>query len=185
MPRIISGRAKGLQLKSLKGEHTRPSADRTKEALFSIIQEQIPASYCLDLFAGSGQIGLEALSRGAAQVVFCEQNSQAFGVLQANLALTSFEDQARLYRKDARTLVSQLCRLGEKFDFIYLDPPWSQAESLLSALAPHLPLILAAQGLLVLEQDRKQAIHLPVIEGLTQYKACHYGRAMLLFYKLT
>lgn len=185
MPRIISGRAKGLQLKSLKGDQTRPSADRTKEALFSIIQETIPTSRCLDLFAGSGQIGLEALSRGADQVVFCEQNSQAFRVLQANLALTPFADQARLYRKDARALVSQLCKHAETFDFIYLDPPWSQEESLLGALAPHLPQLLTERGILVIELDRKQELRLPEMEGLSQSKACHYGRAMLLFYKLT
>ena len=185
MPRIISGRAKGLQLKSLKGDHTRPSADRTKEALFSIIQAIIPGSSCLDLFAGSGQIGLEALSRGADQAIFCEQNSQAFRVLQANLALTPFSDQARLYRKDARTLISQLGKQEEKFDFIYLDPPWSQAETLLNALAPHLSQLLTEQGILVIELDRKQELQLPAMEGLSQSKACHYGRAMLLFYKLT
>lgn len=185
MPRIISGQAKGLQLKSLKGEQTRPSADRTKEALFSILQETIPASRCLDLFAGCGQIGLEALSRGADQVVFCEQNYQAFQTLKANVALTSFADRAILYRKDARALAQQLNRTDEKFDFIYVDPPWKEAEALIQTLVPVLSKLLNTQGVLVLELDRKQDICLPPMESLQEVKACHYGRAMLLFYKLS
>lgn len=185
MPRIIAGKAKGLQLKSLKGDQTRPSSDRTKEALFSILQEKIPGSCCLDLFAGSGQIGLEALSRGADRAVFCEQNSQAFQVLKANVALTPFADQTRLYRKDARTLVLQLYKQEASFDFIYLDPPWGQAGALLTELGPRLAPLLSPAGVLVLELDRQEGSEAPLLPGLTQGKTCHYGRAMLLFYQLT
>ena len=121
--RIIAGSARRLPLKVPSGMDTRPTTDRIKETLFNIIQNDIPGCYFLDLYAGSGQIGLEALSRGAAYSVFIEQNKNACECIAHNIEFTKFTKESYLLKSDA---LSGLSRLEGKyrFDFIFMDPPY-------------------------------------------------------------
>ena len=121
--RVIAGSARRLHLKVPAGMDTRPTADRIKETLFNIIQYDIPGCYFLDLYAGSGQIGLEALSRGASYAVFIEQNRAACDCIRENIEFTKFTKESRLLKMD---VLSGLRMLEGKyrFDFIFLDPPY-------------------------------------------------------------
>lgn len=121
--RIIAGTARRLQLKSIDGLQTRPTTDRIKETLFNILQPGIAGTCFLDLFAGSGQIGLEALSRGADLAVFVDNNKKACACIKENIQFTHFEDQSKLLTMEA---VSSLRFLEGKhtFDYIFMDPPY-------------------------------------------------------------
>lgn len=123
--RIIAGTARSLPLKTIEGLDTRPTTDKIKETLFNIIQMDVPNSYFLDLFAGSGQIGLEALSRGAAYAVFIENNRKAAKCIEDNIEFTKFTKESRLLTTD---VITGLHSLEGKytFDIIFMDPPYHQ-----------------------------------------------------------
>lgn len=121
--RIITGSARGVSLFTLPGEATRPTAERTKEAVFSMIQFDIEGRKVLDLFAGSGQLALEALSRGAAEAVLCDNSKDAINIIKKNAEKTRLSPKCKIYSSDAKALIG---RLGEeKFDIIFLDPPYA------------------------------------------------------------
>lgn len=123
--RIIAGRARSLPLKTIPGPDTRPTTDRIKETLFNMIQQRLPEAEFLDLFAGSGGIGLEALSRGAAGATFVEQNRKAAACIQENIAFTRFVRESALLTMDVFAALDRL--EGQKvFDVIFLDPPYGQ-----------------------------------------------------------
>lgn len=121
--RIISGSKRSLRLKSIDGNHTRPTTDRIKETLFNMLQNDIPGSVFLDLFSGTGQIGLEAVSRGARKCVFVDNNRQAAACIKENISHTKSEEESVLIQMDAisalRTLEGKM-----KFDIIFMDPPY-------------------------------------------------------------
>ena len=121
--RIIAGTARSLPLKTIEGVDTRPTTDRIKETLFNILQQDIPNAYFLDLFAGSGQIGLEALSRGAAYAVFIENGKKAAKCIEDNIAFTKFTKNSRLLAMD---VIAGMMSLEGKytFDVIFMDPPY-------------------------------------------------------------
>ena len=131
--RVITGTARGRRLKELQGMETRPTTDKVKESLFSIIQFDIEGRRVLDLFAGTGQLGIEALSRGAAEAVFVDRRPDAVRLVQENLALCGFTDRARVKSGDALAYLKS----GEKFDLIFLDPPYAAdlLEQALTAIA--------------------------------------------------
>lgn len=121
--RIITGSARGVGLLTLPGEATRPTAERTKEAVFSMIQFDIEGRKVLDLFAGSGQLALEALSRGAVSAVLCDKSKEAINIIKKNAEKTRLSDKCRIISSDAQTLLG---RLGEdRFDIVFLDPPYA------------------------------------------------------------
>lgn len=123
--RIIAGTARSLPLKTIKGKETRPTTDKIKETLFNILQPDIYGCTFLDLFAGSGQIGLEAVSRGAKFCVFVENSRKAASCIEDNIKFTKFDDQCRLLPSDA---VSSIHRLNGayKFDIVFMDPPYDK-----------------------------------------------------------
>ena len=124
--RIITGSAKGVKLLTLEGLETRPTAERTKEAVFSMLQFDIEGRTVLDLFGGSGQLGLEALSRGAEFAVIVESSRQAFEVIRRNaqnVLKDEMDSRAKLMKMDYRSAVAQLA--GQKFDLVFLDPPYA------------------------------------------------------------
>ena len=121
--RVISGTAKGMRLNTPEGMLTRPTADRVKEALFSIIHFDLPGAKVLDLFAGTGQLGIEALSRGAAHAVFIDEREAACKLVRENIKKTGFTDKSSILRDDYSRYLRN-CR--EKFDIIFLDPPYSE-----------------------------------------------------------
>ncbi len=124
MMRIITGRARGTKLFSLEGLNTRPTSERTKEAVFSMIQMEIQEGSVLDLFAGSGQMGLEALSRGAARAVFVDNSKQAVDIIKKNVVKTHFEDSSEVVLS-AYTDYLRNAKGRGKFDLVFLDPPYA------------------------------------------------------------
>ena len=123
--RIIAGTARSLPLKTIEGKDTTPTTDKTKETLFNVMQFDVPGAYFLDLFAGSGQIGLEALSRGAAYAVFVENSRKAASCIEDNIRFTKFDKVSKLMMTDAVTAVRTL-EGKYKFDIVFMDPPYNK-----------------------------------------------------------
>ena len=119
--RVITGSARGRILKELQGMETRPTTGKVKESIFSIIQFDIEGRRVLDLFAGTGQLGIEALSRGAKQCVFIDQRNDAVKLIRENLKLTELQDRARVVARDSMEFLRSL---RERFDIVFLDPPY-------------------------------------------------------------
>ncbi|MCQ2492804.1 MAG: 16S rRNA (guanine(966)-N(2))-methyltransferase RsmD [Lachnospiraceae bacterium] len=124
--RVISGKAKSLRLKTIEGMDTRPTQDRIKETLFNMISSDVGGCVFLDLFSGSGGIGIEALSRGAKQAVFVEKSAKAMSCIKENLRFTKLEKDAKLMQTDAVTAIRQLDGSGILFDYIFMDPPYGK-----------------------------------------------------------
>lgn len=124
--RVIAGTARHLQLKTMDGMNTRPTTDRIKETLFNMLSWQVEDSRFLDLFAGSGAIGIEALSRGAEEAVFVENNRKAASCIRDNLKHTHLSDRAVLLEKEVMTVLSILEQKGRSFDYIFMDPPYGK-----------------------------------------------------------
>lgn len=122
--RVISGTARSLKLKTIEGMDTRPTTDRIKETLFNMINNDIYGCIFLDLFSGSGAIGIEALSRGANEVVFVENNRKAVTCIKDNLKFTKLENNATILSITVDEALKQLDRAGKNFDFIFMDPPY-------------------------------------------------------------
>ena len=121
--RVIAGKARSLKLKAPLGEHTRPTTDRIKETLFNMLQGEIPGCFFLDLFAGSGSIGIEALSRGADLAVFVENDKNALNCIEENLAHTKLEKHAVICRQDVFVSLQSL-EYKYSFDIVFMDPPY-------------------------------------------------------------
>ena len=120
--RVITGTARGIRLRELEGQSTRPTTDRVKEGLFSAIQFDIAGARVLDLFAGTGQLGIECLSRGAEMAVFVDSSPKAAALVRENLRITGLDDRATVLQADA---LDYLARTRERFDLLFLDPPYS------------------------------------------------------------
>lgn len=125
--RVISGKAKRILLKTPEGLDTRPTTDRIKETLFNMMNNYLYDCIFLDLFSGSGAIGIEALSRGAKEVVFSEISQEAVNCIKYNLKITHLEENARVVAKDAITVIKAMEKEGRTFDIIFMDPPYNKA----------------------------------------------------------
>jgi 16S rRNA (guanine966-N2)-methyltransferase len=178
--RVIAGEAKGRRLQSVPGDSTRPITDRAKEALFSIVGDWIVETRVLDLFGGTGAVGIEALSRGADYIHFIDKNRRACQTILANLKTCRLEERARVQRADSFTVLETY--EGEPFDFVYIAPP--QYKGLwLTALAKidERPELLAKYGLVVVQIHPREdeAIELDFLE---EYDRRQYGSVLLIFY---
>ena len=177
--RVITGKARGVQLKTPEGMQTRPTADRVKEALFSIINFDLPGAEVLDLFGGTGQLGIEALSRGAKSAVFVDQSEQACRLIRENLKRTKLEQQARVVRGD---YMDYLSRCREKYDIILLDPPYAEV-FLENALKRITEIdILRSGGIIVAERPLEKELPWE-FEGYTRSKDYKYGKILLTIYR--
>jgi 16S rRNA (guanine(966)-N(2))-methyltransferase RsmD len=174
--RIIAGSRKGARIAAPKGETTRPTADRVREAAFNLIGPVEGASV-LDLFAGSGAMGLEALSRGAARVVFVERDRAACRTIDANLAKLRLTG-ATVLCQDVALALRQERAAGRRYDLILCDPPYGELAALRPMLAELLPHVLAPDGLLVVESDARELPDLP----LEQFMSRRYGKVRLTLY---
>ena len=177
--RVISGKARGINLKTPEGVLTRPTIDRVKEALFSIINFDIPASNVLDLFGGTGQLGIEALSRGAKSAVFVDQREDACKLIKENLRRTKLEQDAKVVRMD---YLDYLKRCREKFDIIFLDPPYAEVflENALKCITEID--ILQSGGIIVAERPLGKDLPWD-FEGFTRSKDYKYGKVLLTIYR--
>ena len=173
--RIISGSARGRKLKELQGTDTRPTTDKVKESLFNIIQFDIEGRRVLDLFAGTGQLGLEALSRGAERCTFVDQRREAAALVRENVKLCRFEDRAQVVQGEAQTFLRS-CR--EQFDIILLDPPY-QTGLLHQCLEQITQFdILEEHGIIVCESAAETALP-PLPEGFEGEREYRYGKIKL------
>lgn len=183
MTRIIGGRGKGRRLTTPRGTATRPTAARVRQTLFDILAPELRGCRLLDAFAGSGAVGLEALSRGAARVVFVDTSAAALQALRDNLAALGVAGaQARVLRQDAGAALTTLAGAGERFDLVYLDPPYDSDlyEPLLERLARSG--LLAAQALVVAEHFHKRLLP-ETIGGLLRTRQVRVGDHRLSFYR--
>lgn len=178
--RVITGTARGRRLITLDGEDVRPTTDKVKEALFSIIQFEIEGRRVLDLFAGSGQLGIEALSRGAAGCVFVDQSKQAIGVIKKNLETCGFADSARVYQSDSLTYLSVTASPKERYDIALLDPPY--ASGLLKKALPLVAEHMNRGGVIICEAPSD--MELPEQAGdFTIRKTYRYGKIGMTLYR--
>lgn len=180
--RVIAGEAKGRRLVAPKGLATRPTADRVREALFDILGPRVAGAEVLDLFAGSGAVGIEALSRRAARAVFVERDRAAVAALRQNLVRLGLEPRARVLVRDVEAALSELVRRGARFDLVFLDPPYAGdlAARILAVLGKGAPL---APGGLVIAQHRTKSA-LPEIEGrLRRLRTRRFGETSLTFFE--
>lgn len=160
---------------------TRPTLDQTRESLFNILQSEVQGARVLDLFAGSGALGLEALSRGAEFVVFCDKGREALKALKANIAALGAGEECRLLGEDCYLALNRLAREGERFDLIFLDPPYTQDNGPVMEKILNLCL-LHEEGMVVVERDAKASLSLP--QGFCLKKSKVYGRTALDFITL-
>lgn len=182
MPRVVAGTARGIPLKTLAGEATRPTSDRAKEAVFSSLGQRVLDTEVLDLCAGSGQLGIEALSRGAASAVFVDQSRAACGVIRENLAKTALSAAGEIRCQEVLGAARSLLAARRTFDLIFFDPPYAAAEKLLPSLAQLLEEgLLNRDGILVTEQASR-GFSPPQGLKLQCFKRCQYGAAMVSFY---
>ena len=177
--RVISGKARGVALKTPEGMHTRPTTDRVKEAMFSIIQFDLPGTTVLDLFAGTGQLGIEALSRDAKFAYFIDEREDACKLIRENLRRTKLDNQAQVIRSDYMAFLRN-CRT--KFDIILLDPPYAEVflENSLKMITEID--ILQTGGIIVAEHPLEKEIHLD-FPGYIRSRDYKYGKTLLTIYR--
>lgn len=178
--RVIAGKAKGCKLKSVPGQSTRPITDRAKTALFSILGSDVVGSRFLDLFAGTGGVGIEALSRGAAEAVFIEKSRLALRTLRKNLSVTRLSGNARIVAAD---VFDYLSGTPQPFDYIYVAPPqykglWATTLRALDAR----PDWLYPDGWAIVQIHPREYTDLP-LEGLSMFDQRTYGGVRLCFYR--
>jgi len=179
--RVIGGRLRGRRIHAPKGLATRPSAARVRQTLFDILAPRMPGCHFLDLYAGSGGIGLEALSRGAAGVVFVDSRGEAVATIRKNLQRLDAAGQAQLFRQHARLAVAALAESGRRFDIVYLDPPYdSDYEGILGRLTE--VRILGAGGVMVVEHFHKRIVP-ETIGSLVRFRSVRVGDHGLSFYR--
>lgn len=179
--RVIAGKAKGRKLKSVPGDTTRPVTDRVKEALFNILAGDVVDSRWWDLFAGTGAIGIEALSRGAAFVRFTDANREPIETIRFNVEHTGFDRQSEIRRGDAFTLLSR--GADAQFEYIYIAPPqykqmWEKALELVDEDIRW----LSEDGWVIVQIDPREYKKVP-LEKLDEIEQRKYGSTMLIFYE--
>lgn len=180
--RIISGTARGTKLYTLEGQATRPTLDRVRESFFNIVQNQMVGSVFLDLFSGSGAVGLEAASRGAKKVILCDKSKDAINVINRNIDKTHLKDKIELYNLDYEVLLNS--KIKERLDFIYIDPPYDSDFAVKSVDFVINKKLVDENSVIIIETDNE-------IEILDELKKCNvevvdkrkYGRAILIFLK--
>ena len=177
--RVITGKARGVALKTPDGMKTRPTADRVKEALFSIIQFQIPTARVLDLFGGTGQLGIEALSRDAKSAVFVDNREEACKLIKENLRRTKLSENARVVCSDYQTF---LRNCHDRFDIIFLDPPYGEVflENSIKLITEID--ILQSSGIIVTERPAEKELLLS-FPGYSRSKDYRYGKTILTIYQ--
>lgn len=179
--RIISGLARGTKLYTLEGEQTRPTLDRVKEALFNIIQNEIPNSTFLDLFSGSGAIGLEAASRGAKKAILCDNAKKAIQIIKKNIEKTHLQNKIELYQLDYEELLKN--KINEELDIVFIDPPYQTDYAIKSIKIILENKLVNENTIIIVETDREEIIkHIEKMQVDIEDKR-KYGRATLVFLK--
>ncbi len=178
--RIIAGEARGRRIEAPAGRNTRPTLDRIRENMFNILQADIPESRVLDLFAGSGALSLESISRGAASAVLVDSDRKASMIQKQNIEALRFEDRTRLYCCDWTRAVRTLQEEGRKFDIVFLDPPYAMTDlrTVFSSLIP----LMEKDAIIVLEHEAGKNITVP--QGFEIVKDRSWGFCAVTVYRL-
>lgn len=177
--RVITGSAKGTRLETLDGLETRPTSEKVKEAVFSIIQFDIEGRYVLDLFAGSGQMGIEALSRGAAGATFVDSSRDAVKIIAANVKKCKMEDRAEIIPSDYRAFL--LSSPAHRYGVVFLDPPYGTAQLKRALRTLESVDIVAKCGIIICESEKDEVLP-DDLKGYTKMKEYFYGRPKITLY---
>jgi 16S rRNA (guanine966-N2)-methyltransferase len=183
--RIISGQWRGMRLEAGQHENLRPLTDRIKESVFGIIDDFVEDAQVLDLFAGSGSFGIEALSRGAASVIFCEKDSQATSVIRKNLEKIRCETHRfEIVRADVFKCIRNLFQRNIQFDLIFLDPPFRTpvSQKIFASLSDFD--VLRRKGIMIFRHHKKETV-LEKMTNFDLFRSKQYGDSMVRFYKKT
>ncbi len=175
--RVISGTARGMRLTTLEGLDVRPTTDKVKESLFNIIQFELEGRRVLDLFAGSGQLGIEALSRGASHATFVDRSPKAVSVVRDNLERTRLAPLAQVRQEEASAF---LVRTGDTFDVAFLDPPYGKG--IIEDVLPELVRHMSDYGIIVCETSREETLP-ETVASFSVAKTYHYGKIQLTVYR--
>lgn len=179
--RIIGGLARGTKLYTLEGINTRPTLDRVRESLFNIIQNNIKDSVLLDLFSGSGAIGLESISRGARKAVLCDKNKQAIQIISKNVEKLRAKEKVEVLCIDYERYLNST---KEQFDYIYIDPPYNTNYISSSIQIINDRDLLTENGIVIAETDEKERVEEEISKfniSINIYDTRKYGRAWLIF----
>jgi len=180
--RVISGFAKGRHLKTPRGKWVRPTSDRVKESLFNILASKIPASVFLDLFAGSGSIGIEALSRGCTKAIFVDINPRAILFIKDNLSSLGFTGKARIFKLDVLKALDLFKKQNLKFDIVFMDPPYFKKYEVKALEKTNESGLLKKGGTVVIESSKKTILPSRVGDFFL-YRRTEYGDTALNFYQ--
>ena len=156
--RIISGSLKGRKLATPKGLTLRPTSDRVKESMFNILGKEVEGKIVLDLFAGTGNLGIEALSRGARRIIFIENSREAFKLIEKNLLSCGMKDRSEILLKDVDGAIDMLKRKGETFDLIFMDPPYGKGLIQRTLKKLNIEKIYHDDSILVIEHNRREPL---------------------------
>jgi len=182
--RIIAGTYRGLRLKTLGGETLRPTSDQLRETLFNILGERVRGARFLDVFAGSGAVGLEALSRGASGVVFVERHRSASEVIRKNLLALGVHSGFRVMPSTAEAAVSRLAEDGDRFDFVFLDPPYVEIREYHATLRECARSSILMPGAVIIAEHSRHC-HLEERYGaLARFRLLRHGDSQLGFYRI-
>lgn len=180
--RIIGGTAKGRRLASFRGMSIRPTTDKVREAIFNILPQPFQFKNVLDLFAGTGAMGMEALSRGAEKAIFVDSDMKAVKIIKKNLEMCKLTDKAVIIAKDVQSTLSLLNRKGEKFDLIIIDPPYNTSATGIALNGIDDNGLLNTDGIIVSESS-KRMIWDGELKGIEPFDRRRYGDTVVSFYK--
>ncbi len=178
--RIISGTSRGRKLATPKSQAIRPTSDRVKESIFNILGKEVEGKVVLDLFAGTGNLGIEALSRGAKKVLFVEKGRQAIKLIQRNLSQFGMNVQSEILPKDVIRAIGILKQRGESFDLILMDPPYEKGLIQKTLFKLHSFKIYHQDSILIIEHDRREPIP-TMVEGWTLIRQRKIGDTLISF----
>jgi len=178
--RIISGTSKGRRLVTQRGQALRPTSDRVKESIFNILGGEVEGKSVLDLFAGTGNLGIEALSRGAKRALFVEKGRQALQLIQKNLLQCGMEGRAEILPKDVNRAIGMLNRKGEAFDLILMDPPYEKGLIRKTLMKLNSQKIYHKDSILVIEHGRREPIP-DIVEGWSLTRQRKIGDTLISF----
>ncbi len=177
--RVITGTARGRVLRTLEGEDVRPTTDRVKEAIFSMIQFETGGRRVLDLFAGSGQLGIEALSRGAAYATFTDMSAESVDIVKKNLLMTHLEKNSEVLRTEA---ISFLRTNKKKYDIVFMDPPYSKG--ILQETLPYVVGNVNDGGVIICEHPYGEEMP-EKVGDFSLYRDYKYGKIGITVYRMS
>lgn len=180
--RVISGEFKGRSLQAVPGNKTRPTTDKVKESLFSMIGPYFDGGVCLDLYAGTGGLGIEAISRGIEKGIFIDIDHKAIDTIKSNVQLLKIESKVEVYKTDAEKAISALAKRGISFDIVFIDPPYAKEKNEIIITKLINSSLLNDDAIIVVEHDQSHALSIQ-LDTLQKWKENLFGDISLTIYR--